>query len=284
MLSVGGLDDGTNQAVEIFHAQDALFAENAGQWDNEEVYFGYNKGGTQIYFSEESIEFGLSRRELREGVDSAEVEEMLLAMPGADDELYESVSTHFSLNFDGARPVVPTGADLAETVFNYHLGAQEDWVDGVATYKTVVYNNLYAGIDLHTFSRHGEMKYEFHVAPGGDWLDIRLSYEGIEGLSIGEDGSLCIETELGTIVDEGLYIYQTIDGKQIEVTGDFTLLDADAAFSSGMSAHTDRDLSDSDLASLAEAAWMRELEALRSKGKRKSAERAVLSELVLAGD
>ena len=224
MLSVGGLDDASNQAIEVFHAQDALFAENAGQWDNDSVYFGYNKGGTQIYFTDESIEFGLSQRELKDGVDPAELE---MGLPGGEEDLYETTSTHFSLNFDGAAATIPTGADRAETVFNYHVGSEEDWVDGVATYKTVVYDDVYAGIDLHTFSRHGEMKYEFHVAPGADWSEIQLSYEGIEGLSIREDGSLRIETAVGEIVDEGLYIYQTIDGAQVEVAGTIALLDDD---------------------------------------------------------
>ena len=261
MLSVAGLDDGSNQAIEVFHAQDALFAENAGQWDTgdwlslpegpegcaaqtvpvplppdsplpqpapaQQVYFGYNKGGTQIYFTEESIEFGLSKRELKDGVDPAAADEIEMGLPGADEDLYDYSSTHFSLNFDGARPTVPTGADQAETVFNYHVGPQENWVDGVATYKRVVYDDLYAGIDLHTFSRHGEMKYEFHVEPGADWSEIRLSYKGIEGLSIGEEGSLCIETELGVIVDEGLYVYQMIDGEEVEVAGAFVLMDGD---------------------------------------------------------
>ena len=252
MLSVAGLDDGSNQAIEVFHAQDALFAENAGQWDMaelpglpepsssqavpapvpqpapvQEVYFGYNKGGTQIYFTEESIEFGLSKRELKDGVDPAAADEIEMGLPGADEDLYDYSSTHFSLNFDGARPTVPTGADQADTVFNYHVGPQENWVDGVATYKRVVYDDLYAGIDLHTFSRHGEMKYEFHVDPGADWSEIRLSYDGIEGLSIGEEGSLCIETELGVIVDEGLYVYQVIEGEEVEVAGAFVLIDGD---------------------------------------------------------
>ncbi len=249
MLSVGGLDEGSNQAIEVFHAQDALFAENAGQWGNvelpglpapspsgaalgplarpapvREVYFGYNKGGTRIFFTEESIEFGLSRRELKEGVDAAAVEEWDRGLPGRDEDLYETTSTHFSLNFDGARATIPTGADRAETVFNYHLGPKEDWVEEVATYKRVVYAGLYDGIDLHTFSRHGQMKYEFHVAPGADWSTIQLSYDGIEGLSLGEDGSLSIQTKLGTLVDEGLYIYQVIDGEQVEVAGEFTLI------------------------------------------------------------
>ena len=120
-----------------------------------EVYFGYNKVGTQLYFTEESIEFGLSKSELKEGVDPTAMDEMELGLPGMDEDLYETTSTHFSLHFDGARPTVPTGADQAETVFNYHLGPQENWVDGVATYKTVIYDDLYAGIDLHAFSRTG---------------------------------------------------------------------------------------------------------------------------------
>lgn len=67
MLSLWGSDG----AIEMFHAQDALFAENAGQWAVEDVYFGYNKGGTQIYFTDDGLEFGLSRRELKEGFEDA---------------------------------------------------------------------------------------------------------------------------------------------------------------------------------------------------------------------
>ncbi|MEA1951270.1 MAG: SBBP repeat-containing protein [Planctomycetota bacterium] len=90
------------------------------------------------------------------------------------------------------------------------------------------YNGLYNGIDLHTFSRHGQMKYEFHVSPGSDYTQIELSYAGIEGLSIAPDGSLHIATELGEIVDEDLYIYQVVDGEEVEVAGRFTLLDNDS--------------------------------------------------------
>ncbi len=223
MLSVSATDAASEGALEVFHTQDALFAENAGQWDAEDVYYGYNKGGTQIYFTDDSIDFALSSRELKPGFEETDS----LLEPGSEEEAYEYSNTHFSLTFDGAESTVPYGTDDAVTKFNYHLGSQEDWVDGVSTFKTVVYDDLYDGVDLHTFSQHGQMKYEFHVDPGGDWSEIELSYAGIEGLSIGEDGSLHIATELGEIVDEGLYIYQVIDGEQVEIAGEFTLLDDD---------------------------------------------------------
>ena len=160
---------------------------------------------------------------MKEGVDPATAETL---EPGEEDGRTRRLDP-FLYQFRRRPNGGSTGADRAETVFNYHLGTQENWVDGVTTYKTVVYDDLYNGIDLHAFSRHGEMKYEFHIDPDADWSDIRLSYDGIGGLSIGEDGALHIATDLGEMVDEGLYIYQTIDGEQVEVAGAFTLLDAD---------------------------------------------------------
>ena len=206
-----------SDALQVFHAQDALFAENAGQWDSSEIHFGYNKGGAQIWFADDSIDFVLTQRELKADVEKPDF------LP--DD--YDVESTQFSLSFDGALAVAPSGADQAETIFNYHFGDEAQWVDGVNTFKTVIYEDLYAGIDLHTFSRHGQMKYEFHVAAGSDYEQIQLNYAGIEGLWIADDGSLHIQTELGEIVDEGLFVYQDIDGQRVEVAGEFELLDLD---------------------------------------------------------
>ena len=231
LLSVAGADEAlSGEAIQMFHTQDALFAENAGQWAVDDVYFGYNKGGTQIYFTDDSLEFGLSRTVDDPTATPSDPTTELAESPATAWELDaepEIESTHFSLSFNGARATVPVGADMAETVFNYQLGEQSSWVDSVATYKTVIYNGLYDGIDLHTFSRHGQMKYEFHIAPGSDYTQIELSYDGIEGLSISADGSLHIATELGELVDEDLYIYQEIGGQQTEIAGQFMLLDND---------------------------------------------------------
>jgi len=194
-----------SEPLEVFYAQDALFAENAGQWDNDEIHFGHSGPGAGVWFTDDSIDFVLTP---------------------ADEA--DAVSTAFSLEFDGALATVPTGADRAETIFNYHTGSDaSQWVDGANTFKTVVYEGLYAGIDLHTFSRRGQMKYEFHVSPGADADQIQLSYAGIEGLWIDDADSLRIATGAGEIVDEGLYVYQDIDGRREEIAAAFELIDAD---------------------------------------------------------
>ena len=94
-------------------------------------------------------------------------------------------------------------------------------------YETVAYENLYAGIDLHTFGRRDSLKYEFYVAPGADYRQISVSYDGIDGLWIDDDGALHVETELGQLVDDAPYIYQMVDGQEIEVAGQFALVDDD---------------------------------------------------------
>ena len=117
--------------------------------------------------------------------------------------------------------------DQAAAVHNYQVGDQSTWRSGVPTYETVAYAGLYDGIDLFTWGRRDSLKYEFHVAPGADYRPIQISYDGIEGLSLDDAGDLHVATELGELVDEAPYIYQVVDGQQMEVAGEFTLIDDD---------------------------------------------------------
>ena len=58
---------------------------------------------------------------------------------------------------------------------------------------------------------------------------------------------------------------------------------ADAALSSLANSGLHQGLSDADLATLAEAAWLQEIERLRTKGTRQGAERGILSGMILTG-
>ena len=133
----------------------------------------------------------------------------------------------FSVNFEGANLVAPTGTDQATTTFNYLVGDQSQWHTNVPTYQQVAYDGLYAGIDLVTWGQRDSLKYEFHVAPGADYQQIRIHYDGIEGLSVDAQGVLHVQTALGELTDEAPVIYQVIGGQQVAVAGQFKLLDAD---------------------------------------------------------
>ncbi|MGR3295114.1 MAG: DUF7948 domain-containing protein [Candidatus Bathyanammoxibius sp.] len=84
-------------------------------------------------------------------------------------------------------------------------------------------------IDLVYKGIKGGMKYEFIVHPGADPDVIKMSYRGIDGLSIDESGNLIIHTALGDVKDEKPYCYQDIDGERVEVAAGFKILDSKPA-------------------------------------------------------
>src|ERR1019366_8415883 len=67
---------------------------------------------------------------------------------------------------------------------------------------------------------------EFIVHPSADPNLVRLAYEGTNGLTVSEDGSLNIQTALGAITEAKPNIYQETAGQRAVVSGEFKLADA----------------------------------------------------------
>ncbi len=210
------------QAIEMFSVSTALFVENQGQWADESIRYVHNGSGANVAMTDQGVLFDLFRREPTD-IDTDALSDDLAP------DAYETYSIQFSASFDGANIVTPVGLDQSGSVFNYQIGDQANWREGVASYEIIAYEGLYDGIDLQTWGQRDSLKYEFHVAPGADFSQILVSYEGIESLSINQDGSLAVALggEWGNLVDDTPYIYQVIDGQQVEVAGRFELVDSD---------------------------------------------------------
>jgi hypothetical protein len=200
------------QIIELFNISPALFVENKGQWSDPSIRYVHDGNGVDVAMTDSGVLFDVARSE-----------------PGTESDRDSSVRLlQFSALFVGANQVRPVGLERSESLFNYYIGDQADWREGVPSYRIVAYNGLYDGIDLRTWGLRSHLKYEFHVAPGADYHQIAVHYEGIEGLSIGEDGSLEIDLGAGwgVIRDDAPYIYQEIDGRKVEVSGRFVLMDS----------------------------------------------------------
>lgn len=89
------------------------------------------------------------------------------------------------------------------------------------TYRSVLYEEIYTGIDLKYYWDNGSLKYDFIVRPGGDPSSIRMSYSGIDALEVDDDGALVIRSGSHEVRDEGLKIHQVIDGELLEISGSF---------------------------------------------------------------
>ena len=212
------------QGIELFHTTPAVFIENQGQWDSS-VRFVHKGQGANIAHTDSGPVFELFREVV--GDETAAPADILNGR--FDAEPAEMEHLRFSASFDGANALTPVGIDEAETRFNFLLGDQSQWRQNVPSYEIVAYEGLYDGIDLHTWGRRDHLKYEFHVAPGADFSQISVSYSGVDALEIDEDGALHVHLggDWGEVVDDTPYIYQIVDGEQVEVAGVYRLVDGD---------------------------------------------------------
>lgn len=187
----------------------ALFIENQGQWADSSVRYLLSRPGAQVAVTDSGPVFRVFDSQADGG---------------------SGRSAQFAASFVGRNvaDAVITGQGPSSAVFNYAVGDAGRHRSGVAGYESVVYDDLYAGIDLQMWGGADHVKYAFHVEPFADPSVIAVRYSGIASLSIDESGALHVHLPdgFGELVDDAPYIFQAIGGQQVEVAGRFALIDA----------------------------------------------------------
>ena len=222
-IEIRGPPDGSQeqQASELFSVSPALFVENQGQWSDPSIRYAHDGNSVDVAMTDSAVIFQITKGGPAEEFGGS----WLPGDQGSQDT--NARSLQFSASFLGANQVQAAGLEQAGSLFNYYVGEQANWRQDIPSYEVVAYEGLYEGIDLYVQGLRSHLKYEFHVAPGADYSQIAVHYEGIEGLSIAEDGSLQVNLGAGrgVIRDDAPYIYQKIDGRKVTVAGRFVLLD-----------------------------------------------------------
>jgi len=212
--TVGGERDGAE--VLRMGLRGVHFVENQGQWSDESVHYGLTSRGVDVAFRESSFTMHLTRS--TGGATSASrtrgsalprfasVDDHHLSFDEIrDDEDSAPAWEHLTLtlSFPGSNPVAPRGARPQAAKFNYFVGGEgRGTASNVPSFGAVIYENLYEGIDLHIAGNDdGVLKYEFHCAPGADYTQIQIQYDGIDSLCVNADGDLEIATSFGTLRD-----------------------------------------------------------------------------------
>ena len=106
---------------------------------------------------------------------------------------------------------------------NYFIGNNKNkWKGNVSHYHQLVYKNLYNNIDYEIITAINNVKYNFHVKPGGNTSDIKLKYEGITNLQL-KKGALIIKPEVNELFEQKPYAYQVINDVVKEIPCRFVL-------------------------------------------------------------
>lgn len=130
--------------------------------------------------------------------------------------------------FDGSNTVAPSSRGRVTSNHSFFTGDDPSrWHSGVPSFRTIVFENLYDGIDLVYRTEGDGVKYEFVARPGSTPSEIRVHVEGHQRIAIGEDGELRIDTPLGTVTDSGLSVFY-LDDRSEDVRASFDIRGEDA--------------------------------------------------------
>lgn len=127
------------------------------------------------------------------------------------------------LDFVGAKPaVMPHGQELTSAVISYFRGPASEWKTGLKTYASLIYPDLWPGIDLVYTGSARQLKYTFLVKPGADPGQIKLAYRGASAV-VFDRGRLEVSTPVGGFTEDRPYVYQKVDGRRIEIPTRYAL-------------------------------------------------------------
>jgi hypothetical protein len=127
-----------------------------------------------------------------------------------------------SMRFEGANPKHRVeGNGRLPGHANFFSGSESNWRVNLPLYESVVYRELYPGIDMEYGAAGRNLKSEFLVAAGTDPSQIRVRYLGAGAPSVDADGSLVVSVEGRDLLERAPLVYQERAGVKTFVTGGF---------------------------------------------------------------
>jgi hypothetical protein len=194
------------------------FIENNGQEDERMLF--YEKGrGHATFFTREGVFLSMIKNQESQDKEHREKAED----PNPKSEIADLKYTIIKLTPVGANEEPEVVAEgLQEYKVNFFIGNDpERWRTSVPTYMAVLYKDVYKGIDIKYYGNNSQLEYDIIVKPGADPQIVKLSYEGIQGLEVTDEGVLEISLKEGKLIQKKPYIYQEIEGRRVEVEGKF---------------------------------------------------------------
>lgn len=189
--------------------QEMRLIENKGQWD-ENILFASQKNGLLTSVTKSGIYFDFFKKK-----DNRIIGEVIKMQ----------FSNSNSLNF---KP-----KDSVEGTFNYLLGNNSSkWFTDVESFKTIVADNIYEGIDLVYYIDDNNPRYDFIIEPYANPQQININFEGINSISLENENVKLLTKDL--VIDiTNLFAYQVENNKRKKIECSFNLIGDKLSFKLG---------------------------------------------------
>jgi len=195
------------------------FTENKGQW-NDNVLFRANANGATMWFTEDGATYQFTRSIPNDDITT---DDPMDHTRYQESNGFESIAIKASFVGANSNPQV-IGTNVMEYKCNYFIGNDpNEWHTDVLNYESIIYEEIYSGIDLKYYGNGIEMEYDFIVSPGADPSQICVCYEGAKSISVNDNGELMVETDWESVIESKPLVYQEQAGKRIPIECSYTL-------------------------------------------------------------
>lgn len=211
-VAVSAIDEGSDTAS-LIPADPESRVQIAPLMGNLPLFFLPNEGQTypEILFTMKGPDFTLSF-----------TGDMVIYSLPLDENSRIAVIQQFS---ESNPDMAVEGVNPLETRVSYFSGPKSQWHANITPYGSLVYRDIYPGIDVIYRGEQGTAKREFVVHEGADPNRIRMIYNGATQVRMTGDGGLVIRAGSGEIRETAPVCYQEVDGIQVEIPCRFDVRD-----------------------------------------------------------
>ncbi len=212
---------------------DIRFEQNKGQWE-QKVRFMARLAHGYVFVQDDGLLFVYQTPHSHTPIDSSAHS--------------KPIGRHtFLIQPLGMRQSTPEAGEKLQGYSNYFLGNDPaKWQSRVEAFASVVYRDVYEGIDWRIYSSEGEIKHEFIVKPEADHRSIELAYRGIEKLEL-IGGEIHLRLSVGTVIEQKPYAYQVSEQGNREIEIAFSQTEKGIGYKVGQYDHTKELIIDPEL-------------------------------------
>ncbi len=217
------------RAREAYARIEMSFEENRGQIDDEVKFLARGAGYTVFLTATEAVfvlrnaECGL-RNENSVNPSASTGEPCSETNPKSEIRNQQSKVLRMKLEGANPRPAV-SGQNELEGKVNYFVGSDPaKWRTEIPTFGRVRYEELYQGVGMVYYGNQRQLEYDFVVAPGADYKQIALKFEGADGMALeAGTGDLLLRVGDETVRQQRPVVYQEVNGERQEIESGYAL-------------------------------------------------------------
>ncbi len=216
---------------DIYRAMNEIrFMENRGQYPAEVLYSARLANGN-VFFCRDSVIFHLRFR-TKDNPTSTKVHVVNTAgfsrkRMHEPDAMDSSESHVITIRYTGSqRGSAPKGlSERTERVNIFEGSDPSSWIRDISTFDTLLYKEIYPGIDLYFFDGGNQLKYEFRVQPFHSYQDIEVQYSGIDSLCVNSSGDAVAMIGSQSFIEKAPVVFQETESGKHFCDASFTRSD-----------------------------------------------------------